>query len=68
VTTARLAIAELVAARAKVEAAAAVDAVRAATAEFEALRGSRIDSSVSANGSTDDELKLAREAAREQAA
>jgi hypothetical protein len=40
-----------------------VDAARAAAAEFEALRGSRIDNSVSANGSTDDELKLAREAA-----
>jgi hypothetical protein len=35
--------------------------------ELEALRGSSTNSSVSANGGTDNELKLAREAAREQA-
>jgi hypothetical protein len=56
----RLVKAELAAARAEVEAAAA--------AELEALRGSNTSSSVSADGSTDDELKLTREAAREQAA
>jgi hypothetical protein len=63
----KLAMAELAAARAKVEAAAAVDVTRAATAELEALRGSSTSSSVSADGGTDDELKLARETAREQA-
>jgi hypothetical protein len=61
-------MAELVAARAKVEAATAADAVCAAAAELEALHGSSISSSVSADGSTDDELKLAREVAWEQAA
>jgi DNA-binding FadR family transcriptional regulator len=50
-------LAELAAARAEVEAAAAA-------AELEVLRGSSISSSVSANGGTDDELKLVREAAR----
>jgi hypothetical protein len=60
-------MAELAAARAEVEAAAAVDAARAAAAELEALHDSSIGSSVSANGGTNDELKLAREAAREQA-
>jgi hypothetical protein len=62
---ARLAMTELAAARAEVEAAAAMDAARAAAAELEALRGSSISSSVSADGDTDDELKLAREAARQ---
>jgi hypothetical protein len=52
-------MAELAAARAEVEAAA-----RAAAAELEALRGNSISSSLSA----DDELKLVREAAREQTA
>jgi hypothetical protein len=52
---------ELAAARAKVEAAAVA-------AELEALHGSSISSSVSADGGTDDELKLTREATREQAA
>jgi hypothetical protein len=59
---ARLAMVELATARAEVEAAAA------AAAELEALHGSSISSFVSANGGTNDELKLAREAAREQAA
>jgi hypothetical protein len=59
---------ELAAARAEVEAAAVADAARAAVAELEALRGSSIGNSISANGDTDDELKLAREVAREQAA
>jgi hypothetical protein len=60
-------MAELTAARAKVEAAAAADAARAATAELETLHDSSISSSVSADSGTDNELKLAREAAREQA-
>jgi hypothetical protein len=61
-----LAAAELVAARAKVEAAEATDAARAAAAELEALRGSRAGSSASVDDNTDEELRLAREAAREQ--
>jgi hypothetical protein len=66
---ARLVMVELAAARAEVEEAAAVaDAARAAAAELEALRGSSTSSSVSADGGTDDELKRAREVAREQAA
>jgi hypothetical protein len=65
---ARLTMAELATARVEVEAAAVADTARAAAVELEALRGSRIGSSVSANVSTDDELKLAREVAREQAA
>jgi hypothetical protein len=65
---ARLAMTELAAARAEVEAAAAADAARTAAAELEALRGSNTSSSVSADGGTDDKLKLAREAVREQAA
>jgi hypothetical protein len=67
VTAARLAMAELAAARAEVEAAAAADAARTTVVEQEALHGSSIGSSVSANGGIDDELKLVREAAREQA-
>jgi hypothetical protein len=63
---ARLAAAELAAARAEVEAAEAVDAARAATTELEALRGSSVGSSVSGDGSTNDELRLAREAAQGQ--
>jgi hypothetical protein len=54
---------ELAAARAEVEEAAAADAARATTAELEALRGSTISNSVSVDGGTDDELKLARETA-----
>jgi hypothetical protein len=61
-------MAELAAARTEVEAAAATDAARAAAAELEALRDSSISRSVSADDGTDDELKLTREAAREQAA
>jgi hypothetical protein len=56
---ARLAMVELASARAEVEAAAAV--------ELKALRASSTDNSVSADD-RDNELKLAREAAREQAA
>jgi hypothetical protein len=59
VRAARLAMAELAAARAEVEAAAAV--------ELKALRASSTDNSVSADDDRDNELKLAREAAREQA-
>jgi hypothetical protein len=65
---ARLAMAELAAARAEVETAAAVDAVRAVAAELKALRTSSTGSSVSADDDRDNELKLAREAGREQAA
>jgi hypothetical protein len=65
---ARLAMAELAAARAEVEAAAATDAARAAAAELKALRASSISSSISVDDDRDNELKLAREAAREQAA
>jgi hypothetical protein len=65
---ARLTMAELAAARAEVEAAVAVDAVRAAVTELEALRASSTDSSVSTDDDRDNELKLAREAAREQGA
>jgi hypothetical protein len=57
---------ELTTARAEVEAAATADATRVVTAELEALCGSSISSSVAANGGTNDELKLAREAALEQ--
>jgi hypothetical protein len=56
------------AARAEVEAAEAADAARAAAAELEALRGSRAGSSASVDNNTDEELRMAREAAREQAA
>jgi hypothetical protein len=65
---ARLAMAELVAARVEVEATAAVDTARAATAELKELLTSSTDSSVSADDDRDNELKLVREAAREQAA
>jgi pyruvate/2-oxoglutarate dehydrogenase complex dihydrolipoamide acyltransferase (E2) component len=65
---ARLAMAELAAARAEVEAAAAADAARAAVAELKALHASSTDNSVSADDDRDNELKLARKAAREQAA
>jgi hypothetical protein len=58
---ARLAMVELAAARAEVEAVAVA-------AELEALRASSTDSNVSADDDRDNELKLAREAAREQAA
>jgi Tfp pilus assembly major pilin PilA len=65
---ARLTMAELTAARAEVEAATAVDAARAAAAELKALHASSTGSSVSADDDRDNELKLTREAAREQAA
>jgi hypothetical protein len=64
---ARLAAAELAAARAEVEAAEAADVARAAAAELEALCGSRADSSAFVDDNTDEEFRLAREAAREQA-
>jgi hypothetical protein len=38
-----------------------------AAAELEALRGSRADNSASIDDNTDEELRLVREAAREQA-
>jgi hypothetical protein len=62
-TAVRLAMTELAVARAEVEAAATTDVAHAAGVELKALRGSSISSSVSADGGTDDELKLAREAA-----
>jgi hypothetical protein len=61
-------MAELAAARAEVEAAAVADAARAAAAELEPLRASSTGSSVSADDDRDNELKLAKETAREQAA
>jgi hypothetical protein len=57
---ARLAMAELAAARAEVEAVA--DAVHAVAAELEALRASSTDSSISTDDDRDNELKLAKEA------
>jgi hypothetical protein len=65
---ARLTMAKLTAARIEVEAAATVDAARAAMAELKALCASSTDSSVSADDDKDNELKLAREVAREQTA
>jgi hypothetical protein len=67
-TAARLVMAELTVARAEVEAVATADVARAAVADLEALRVSSTDSSVSADDGRDNGLKLAREAAREQAA
>jgi hypothetical protein len=64
---ARLAMVELAAARAEVEAAVATDATRAVAADLKALRASSTDSVVSADDDRDNELKLAMEAAREQA-
>jgi hypothetical protein len=64
---ARLAMVELAAARVEVEAAAAADAARAVVAEIDALRANSTGSSISADDDRDNELKLAREAAREQA-
>jgi hypothetical protein len=61
-------MAELTAARAQVEAATMADAARAAVVELEALRASNTGSSVSADNDRDNELKLAMEATREQAA
>jgi hypothetical protein len=65
---ARLAMAELAAARAEVEAAAAADTARAAAAELKALRANSTNSSVFTDDDRDNEFKLTREAAREQAA
>jgi hypothetical protein len=62
-----MAAAELAAARTEVEAAEAADDARAAAAELETLRGSRAGSSASVDDNTDEELRMAREAAREQA-
>jgi hypothetical protein len=45
-----------------------VDTARVVVAELEALRGSSIDNSVFGDDSTNDELRLAREATQEQAA
>jgi hypothetical protein len=59
---------ELAAARVEVEAASAADVARAAAVELEALRTSSTGSSVSTDNDRDNELKLVREAAREQAA
>jgi hypothetical protein len=56
--------AELAAARVEVE---VVEAIDAATAELKALRGSSVDNFVSVDRSTNNELRLAREAAEEQA-
>jgi hypothetical protein len=63
VTAARLTMVELAATRVEVEEAAAADAARATAAELEALCDSTISNSVSVDGGTDDELKLARETA-----
>jgi hypothetical protein len=60
-------MAELAAVRAEVEAAAAADAARAAVPELKALLVSSTDNSVSADDDRDNEFKLAREAAWEQA-
>jgi hypothetical protein len=65
---ARLAMAELAAARVEVEAAMAADAACAAAVELEALRASSTGSSVFVDDDRDNELKLARKVAREQAA
>jgi hypothetical protein len=61
-------MAELAAARAEVEAAVVADAARVVAAELEALRDSTTGSSVFVDDDRDNELKLAREAAREKAA
>jgi hypothetical protein len=45
-----------------------VDAARASAVELEALRGSRADSFASVDDNTNKELRLVREAAREQVA
>jgi hypothetical protein len=63
----RLTMAKLAAARAKVEAAVVADVARAAAVELEALCASSTGNSISAGDDRDNEFKLAREAAREQA-
>jgi peptidyl-tRNA hydrolase len=65
---ARLAMAKLAAARVEVEAAVVADAARAVVEELEALCASSTGSSVSTDDDRDNELKLVREAVREQAA
>jgi Tfp pilus assembly major pilin PilA len=65
---AKLAMAELAVARAKVEAAVVADVAHVAAAELKALRASSTGSSVSADDDRDNELELARVAVREQAA
>jgi hypothetical protein len=65
---ARLAKVELTSARIEVEAEAAADTACAVAAELEALRASSTGSSISVDDDRDNEFKLAREAAREQAA
>jgi hypothetical protein len=67
VRAARLAMAKLAAVRAEVEAAVVADAALAMAVELEALRASSTDSSVYADDDRDNELKMARGAAREQA-
>jgi hypothetical protein len=62
---ARLTMAELVAARAEVEAAVVVDAAHAGAAELVALCASSTGSSVFADDDGDNELKLARETVQE---
>jgi hypothetical protein len=64
----RLSMVELAAARAEVEAAVAMDVARAAAVELKTLCASSTNSSVSANDNRDNELKLVREATREQTA
>jgi hypothetical protein len=51
--------------RVEVEAVATTDAAHAVAAELEALRANSIGSSVSTDDDRDNELKLARKAARE---
>jgi hypothetical protein len=51
----------------EVEAAKATDAARVAAIELEALRDSSADNSISGDGTTNDEVRLAREAVQEQA-
>jgi hypothetical protein len=60
-------MAELTAAQTEVEAAATMNAARVAATELEAMRASSIGNSVSAGDDRDNELKLVREVAREQA-
>jgi hypothetical protein len=57
---------ELIEARPKVEATETTDAARAVAAELEALCGSSAGNSISGDSNTNNELRLAREAAQEQ--
>jgi hypothetical protein len=68
VRTERLAMVKLATARAEVEVATTTDASHVVGVELEALCDNSTSSSVSANGGTDDELKLARETTRKQIA